>query len=475
MKNIKKLAFLLPILLGVTSLSSCNDTVEKVPTPDENENEKPDVDIEVPEKDNSITLEELVNDIYKNKNYTYTYEFTSVDEKGNSVLNYRYEDKFTNYGMYSKKIIDIMPEYNGVAYVVSALDGAIPVSIDENGVVTPGRAIRDINGNNIETYYDEIIALDDLSINDYEVSPFKKDNKFKIKNLLAQQTILEASQISHRKSKLTLEYISIDLNDKNSIEIYGDLGKNNTFKGTITNVGTTTIPELEKFINDKERAFSKEEADAPYQELIDLINNYNYKLPLFEYYGGDSATQVGYQKVYRKVLNDKTATVLFYDYDGVREDRGYIEIEQNNSYTLHNFKVQNDELILGDKVKDSENRLVSRFEDSLYLINQLRIFNEDKLLLDEAKDLENTKLYLTPDVLSSVNLCLYFGLGDSLRISNPLYAATRIYYNEDQTIDNVQLLYGWQLLDGTNDVTATIIDDFNKIELPFVDAYLGGM
>ena len=465
MKFTKTLAILLPILVGIPALSGCNS----------NEHNNPDkpVNPDVPEVVKPIEIETFFEKINTDKNYTYTYEFFErKNEESEFKTTFKYVDKFTDYGMYSKALVETSKKHTNLAWASDEKQGTYQLFIDENGDTTPGRAIRDGNRENIKNYYNQVVALDDLKFEDLGAKLYKKKYNYKITNVGAKGTIIEASQLNADRAKETAMEIILNLEDEKNVTIHGDLGKNTYFTGSITDVGTTEIPEVKSYIESGKGPFIQTEVDTKLQSVIDTFNTFNYATPLYGEIIGDNRPLVGTTKVYKKVLNDKTAIVKFNDYDEASKvDDGLIEIQTPSEHATYNFTIVDGKIKLGTQAIVKDKPMVSFMDDYCFeLPNSLSALNEDAIIFDY--DTVN-KMFVTYDTYITVETCIFFDLVYSLEFTAPLCTVINPIYEEGKTgLQSVELRYYWEDQNGNQPYTSTFYTDFGSANLPFVDEFL---
>ena len=465
MKIRKTLAILLPILVGIPALAGCNNEKPNPPKP---------VDPIVPEEViKPIEIETFFEKLNTEKNYTYTYEFFErKNEESEFKTSFKYVDKFTDYGMYSKAIVETSKDQANLAWASDKEQGTYQLFIDENGTIKPGRAIRDGNRENIKTYFDQVVALDDLIFEDLDAKLYKKKHNYKITNIGAKGTIIEATQLNADKAKETAMDIILNLENEKNITIHGDLGKNNYFEGTITDFGTTEIPEVKSYIESGKGPFIQTTVDPKLQGIIDTFNTFNYVTPLFGEIVGNNRPLIGTTKIYKKVLNDKTAIVKFNDYDNEsRVDDGLIEIETPHEHATYNFTVVDGQIKLGAQAMVKDTPMVSFMDEYCFeLPNSLSALNEDAIIFDY--DVIN-EMFVTYDTYLAVETCIFFDLVYSLEFTYPLCTVINPVYKEGSAeLQGVELRYYWEDQNGNQPYTSTVYTDFGTVELPFVDAFL---
>ena len=390
-------------------------------------------------------FKKLIEQVQKSKNYTFTVKHLGMENK---VKN-DFVDRYIENACYSEDHLD---SDNSIGY--AAFDDTIFSYTIINGQVVAGDYVYDMFGNNYGSIYESINSFSDLDI--FALDTTVDGEKLIVNDDINKNVIcLNTTRSSLRNNESLLDKIYFEYIDEVSLKVVVDFGEYGKAEGIITDINTTTIPEITAFLEAGHGPLYNAAREHLSDIVLNMRTNYNYTEDL-----GYTSSQEHIGKIYYL----SNCVYIDYELNGY-EDYGFIDYN-GSIYNFTTTEVNNNKtLVLGDVAKEN----ASLKNTNMFPANSLSIFEA----IDSLEFSIVNGYFTTTDDLITGEVCDYMNMSDYKDTYEPYGAGFGLEYNEANPSESIlSLIYFVTLSDGSYARIENNYSSFNTVSLSFVEEFL---
>lgn len=386
----------------------------------------------------------IFENIKEERNYT----FTATYYGSNNVLKEDFVDRFIYNACYTEDHVDM----TGTIGYADYQDTIFSYIIENNGVVA-GEILVDIYGNPYKSLYESVNSFVDLDA--FSMDTETDGSKLYVRDAKNINVMMfNTARVSYRNYEGLFKEAYFEYIDENNMKVVVDFGEYGKAEGTISAIGTTTIPEITEFL-ETGHGPNVDTSFDDLNEVVDLMKNATSYSEDMGY--NNSGKHIGY------TYYMEHAVFVDYDLEGY-EDYGFIDY--NGS--IYDFTVTTtngkQSLVLGSVAKaDAE------LKDTKIYPTYLSIFDDTSVL--EYSSLNH--YFMTTDTYMTGEVCDFMGMSDQKETYIPYGAGLAVDYNEDN-IEESTLYLGYFVTtsDGGYYRIENSYANFNMVNFDFIEEFL---
>lgn len=390
-----------------------------------------------------------IKKIQEGKNYTMTAQYFGASASdGEPVKKEDFVDRFTENACYTDDKLN--PQYSG-GYA-NYIDNIFSYTIDGDLVIA-GDIETDAYGNTYHSLYESVNSLLDFDL--FAMDTEEKDGKLFVRDSKNIDVILRnIARTTFNNYGSLVEEAYLTFTENNKLELDVKLTSGGYAKGVVSEVGTTKIPEIEKYL-DAGNGPNQNTSLTNLKAIVEAMKSAKNYTEDMGY--ADGGKHIGYTHYMEHAV--------YVEYVAVeRDDYGFIDYDGS----IYEFTVKEEgnkkTLVLGSVAKSNTSLAQTKiYPTSLSIFN-----NTDALQYSSVNG-----YFMTDDQTITGEVCDFMGMSDYKDTYIPYGAGFAAVYDEEN-INNSTLKLGYFVTTSSGQYGRfeNTYSNFNQVHFDFIEEFL---